>query len=145
MRNHAVAEGVLLSPTTPKVKREIDLALPVDEAWELLVETGLLEGWLAPDVDLVPEAGSPLRVRDDDGTERVGVVEEVVQAERLTFSWWPLADPERESRVDLVLVGIPTGTRLVVTETLAAGAIGASPWAARLQACARLAGAALRA
>ncbi len=127
-----------MTPTTRKVEREIDLPLPADDAWELLAEPELLEGWLAPDVDLVPEPGTPLHVREDDGTERIGVVEEVSPGERLAFSWWPLDDPRRESRVELVLVGIPTGTRLRVTETLTAGPTATARWAGRLQACRRL-------
>src|SRR3954447_13546739 len=66
MRNHVIAKGAVVPPTGPSVEREIVLPVPAKEAWDLLTDDERLEEWLAPDVDLVPEPGTPLRVREED-------------------------------------------------------------------------------
>ena len=83
MRNHVDCERSRRAAHPTSVEREIDLPVPAEEAWELLADAERLEEWLAPEVDLVPEPGTPLHVREDDGTERVGIVDDVVPGERL--------------------------------------------------------------
>jgi uncharacterized protein YndB with AHSA1/START domain len=131
--------------TRHTVEREIELPLPVEEAWDLLVDDDLLEDWLASEVDLVPEPGAPLRVREADGTERVGIVDDVEPGSRLSFRWWPRSAPEDESEVALELTEVAGGSRLVVTETFRAPATVRPAWGGRLQACAAAAGAFARA
>lgn len=135
MRNHVIAKGADVPPTGPSIEREIVLPVPAEEAWELLSDAERLEEWLAPEVDLVPEPGTPLHVRDDDGTERIGVVDAVEPGECLVFRWWPVDDPDRESTVELVLEPAVGGTRLVVVETMRSFG-GPTAWGVRLQACA---------
>jgi uncharacterized protein YndB with AHSA1/START domain len=145
MRNHVVAKGAPLPFTRHTVERLIELPLPVEDAWELLVDDDLLQDWLASEVDLVPEPGAPLRVRDADGTERVGIVGDVEPGSRLAFRWWPRTAPDDESEVVLEITEAVDGSRLVVTETFRAPATARPAWGGRLQACAAAAGALARA
>lgn len=88
----------------PVVNREVVLPVPRERAWELITEPAELEEWFGEDVDFEAEEDAPLRVDD-----REGVVEEVVESERIVFRWG-------DSRVEWALSDHPAGTRFVVTE-----------------------------
>ena len=88
----------------PVVNREVVLPVPRERAWELITEPSELEGWLGDDVEFEAEEDAPLRVDD-----REGVVEEVVEHERIVFRWG-------DSRVEWALEDAISGTRFVVTE-----------------------------
>ena len=97
-----------------RVERETLLPASPSEVWEALTDPERLEEWLAPEVELDPVEGGEVSVRDDGG-ERTGTVETVIEEERLSFTWArPGAEP---SRVDLIVEAIPAGTRLLVVET----------------------------
>jgi uncharacterized protein YndB with AHSA1/START domain len=83
------------------VEREATLPAGPDEVWEALTDDDRLEEWLgdAPDRD----------------------IEEVVEHERLTFTWE--RPGEGPSRVVFAIEAVPAGTRLVVTETQIAGPV----------------------
>ena len=97
-----------------EVEREVLLDAPPSEVWEALTDAERLEGWFANDVDFDLDRGGVFRW--DDGEVRHAVVEEVDVERRLAIRWW---DPEGtdESEVTFTLVAVPTGTRLLVTET----------------------------
>ncbi len=109
-----------------EVEREIVLDAPPEEVWEALTDPERLEEWFANDVELDLESGEGT-FRWDDGDERHAVVEELEPERRLAIRWWGPDAPE-VSRVTFTLVAIPTGTRLVVTET------ASCDWAWALQA-----------
>ncbi len=88
----------------PVVNREVVLPVDRERAWELITEPSELEEWLGDDVEFEAEEDAPLRVGD-----REGVVEEVVDSERIVFRWG-------DSRVEWALEDAPGGTRFVVTE-----------------------------
>ena len=88
----------------PVVNREVVLPVDRERAWELITEPSELEEWLGDDVEFEAEADAPLRVGD-----REGVVEEVVDSERIVFRWG-------DSRVTWALSDDPAGTRFIVTE-----------------------------
>jgi uncharacterized protein YndB with AHSA1/START domain len=88
----------------PVVNREVVLPVPRERAWELITEPSELEEWLGEDVEFEAREDAPLRVDDRDG-----VVEEVVDSERIVFRWG-------DSRVEWALSDHPAGTRFVVTE-----------------------------
>lgn len=88
----------------PVVNREVVLPVPRERAWELITEPSELEEWLGDEVEFEAEEDAPLRVGD-----REGVVEEVVDSERIVFTWG-------DSRVEWALSDHPDGTRFVVTE-----------------------------
>jgi uncharacterized protein YndB with AHSA1/START domain len=95
------------------VRREIVLPVERERAWELLTESGELEGWLADEVEFSPEEGAPLHVSWDDGSERAGVVEEVEPERRIRFVW---AGADDASEVEWILADAVAGTRLLVVE-----------------------------
>lgn len=97
-----------------EVRREITVPAPVEEVWSALTEPERLETWFANDVALELEPGGTGTFRWDDGEERRAVVEEVDPERRLAFSW-------DESRVEIELVEVEAGTRVLVTETAGAG------------------------
>jgi uncharacterized protein YndB with AHSA1/START domain len=101
----------------PTVRREIDLPVPPDRAWELITDPAELEGWLADEVELEPEEGADVHVRFDDGEERWGTVEEVDPDRRLVFRWG-------DSRVEWTLEPLEAGTRLVVVERSLSPVVG---------------------
>ena len=92
----------------PVVNREVVLPVPRERAWELITEPEELEGWLAEEVEFEPEEDAPLRITDR-GETREGVVEEVVEQERIVFRWG-------DSRVEWQLEDAVSGTRFLVTE-----------------------------
>ena len=97
------------------VQREIVVPAPVEEVWSALTEPERLEEWFANDVELDLEPGGTGVFRWDDGDERHAVVEEVVPERRFAFTW------DDESRVEIELAEVETGTRVLVTETAGAG------------------------
>ncbi len=92
------------------VERETVLPAGPDEVWEALTDDDRLEEWLAEEVELDPVEGGELSTRDGED-ERSGVVETVVEGERLSFTW---ARPggEDPSRVSFEIEPVPGGTRL---------------------------------
>lgn len=95
----------------PSVRREIDLPVPRERAWELLCAP---EEWLADDAALEPEPGGEVRADWADGVRREGVVQEVEPLERLAFRWW---GPDGEAAdVEWRLVDAVAGTRVIVSE-----------------------------
>ena len=97
-----------------EVQREIIVPAPVEEVWSALTEPSRLEEWFANDVELELEPGGEGTFRWDDGEERHAVVEEVVPERRFAFTW-------DESRVQIDLVEVDDGTRVLVRETAGAG------------------------
>jgi uncharacterized protein YndB with AHSA1/START domain len=97
-----------------EVEREIVVPAPVEEVWAALTEPARLEEWFANDVELALEPGGEGIFRWDDGDERRVRVEEILPERRFCFTW-------DESRVQIELVEVEAGTRVIVTETLGAG------------------------
>ena len=88
----------------PVVNREVVLPCDRERAWELITDPSELEGWLADEVEFEATEDAPLRIED-----REGVVETVVEGERIVFRWG-------DSRVAWELADAPGGTRFIVTE-----------------------------
>ena len=97
-----------------EVTREVVLEAPVEEVWSALTEPERLEEWFANDVELELEPGGTGTFRWDDGEERHAVVEEVVPERRFAFTW-------DEGHVEIELLEVEEGTRVLVTETAGAG------------------------
>src|ERR1700754_805803 len=94
----------LQEPPMPVVNREVVLPCDRERAWELITDPSELEGWLADDVEFEAVEDAPLRIEDRDG-----VVERVVEGERIGFRWGG-------SRVEWLLEDALEGTRFLVTE-----------------------------
>jgi uncharacterized protein YndB with AHSA1/START domain len=97
-----------------QVEREVLLDAPPSEVWEALTDAEQLEEWFANDVEFDLDRGGVFRW--DDGDVRHAVVEDVDAERRLALRWWEPGGAE-ESEVVFELEEIPSGTRLVVTET----------------------------
>ena len=113
------------------VHRAIVLPISREQAWEAVTDSEQLACWLADDVELELREGGAARFAWDDGTVRVGVVDEVAEQRRIAFRWrsdgdgagdraalpadadGPLGD---ESLVELVLDDVEGGTRVSVFE-----------------------------
>ena len=108
---------IATEPVPGTVRRERELPVPAEEAWELLRDREGLRRWLADDVDLVVEPGRSGTVRDGDESRSV-VVEEVTPGRRVALRWW--RDDEAPSDGALVDLTVePAGedrSRIVVTE-----------------------------
>jgi uncharacterized protein YndB with AHSA1/START domain len=96
------------------VQREIVVPAPVEEVWSAVTEPERLEEWFANDVELELEPGGTGTFRWDDGEERHAVVEEVDPERRFAFTW-------DDGHVEIELVEVEGGTRVLVTETAGAG------------------------
>src|SRR3954465_6403419 len=135
MRNCRVAGGAV----PPTVHREIVLPVGRERAWALLTEPAELREWLADEVELEPERGTPLRMAWADGEVREGLVEEVEEERRLRFRWDDDATGV-PSRVEWTSDDAPGGTRVTVVEAplvpleLRGVAVPWTPWSARLTA-----------
>jgi uncharacterized protein YndB with AHSA1/START domain len=125
----------------PTVRRTLDLACPAAELWRLVTAPEELSSWLGEDVALELHPGGQGRLVDEDGTTRHLAVREVVDGERLAFTWWPSDDAAAASEVTLTIEPTDEGTRLVVTEAVrwptvdtvaSAAASTASSWDIRL-------------
>jgi uncharacterized protein YndB with AHSA1/START domain len=117
------------------VTRSVLLPAAPAEVWGALTDDSALSEWLAPEVEIEPQAGGELICRYEDGEERRGEVELVEEAERLAFRWH--RDGHGPSRVELIVDAVAGGTRVTVIESgLAASAtpLLAAAWAPRLQA-----------
>ena len=97
-----------------RVERTIELEVDAAEAWAAISDPGMLERWLADEVELRPVEGAPIRFRIE-GELRPGRVERVREGRELCFTWH--REPGRTSLVELELEPCVSGTRVRVTET----------------------------
>jgi uncharacterized protein YndB with AHSA1/START domain len=93
------------------VSREIVIEAPPEEVWQAVADEDERERWLEPD----PEREIHVEVAD--------------APSRLVWWWWRGEEPA--TRVEILIVAAPAGTRVVVTESvprfplaLFAGALG---------------------
>ena len=109
--------------TRTRVVRSVRLDVDRDAAWDLVGTRDGLARWLGGDVVLDPSAGAALRVRDDDGTERVGRVVEVDVGRTLSFEW--ATDEGAASTVTVTVTDDGDGSRVTVVEEPAGGSVAA--------------------
>jgi hypothetical protein len=106
-------------PMTIEVSRAVELEGDAAEAWDLI---GDGEGWAAwmvdeSTVDVVPGGGGEIV---DDGERRDVRIDDVVDGERVTFTWWPAGYPETASSVELRIVTALPATVLEIVESFPA-------------------------
>lgn len=109
--------------TSTRVVRTVRLDVDRDAAWDLVGTEAGLARWLGGEVRLDPSAGAALRVRDDEGVERVGRVVEVDAGRTLAFEW--TTDDGAASTVTLTVDDDGDGSRVTVVEEPAGGSIAA--------------------
>ena len=98
------------------VEREVVLPVEGAAAWRLVTDQGELARWLAPEVELDPVIGGAIATEQGDGRVQVGVVEELVEGERIAFRWSDI-EGGGESTVEIDLHDAEGGTRITVVET----------------------------
>ena len=107
------------------VTREITLPLDPAAAWEAVTD---LERWLTDEGSLELEPGAEGELMLRDGETRWATVEDVRVGEHLSF-WWHAPDA-LATRVEVDLVAVSDGTRVVVVESgYASDPVCGSPWA----------------
>jgi hypothetical protein len=107
------------------VTREITLPVDPETAWDAVTD---LERWLTDDGSLELEPGAEGELTLRDGETRWATVEEVRPGEHLSF-WWHAPDA-LATLVEVSLVAVSDGTRIVVVESGYAGhPVCGSPWA----------------
>jgi uncharacterized protein YndB with AHSA1/START domain len=123
-----------------EVKRETVLRAPAGEVWDALTDERILGEWLADEAELEPVPGGRACFRFADGEEREGTVLRVEEERELAFTWARPGEPESE--VQMTLVPLVSGTRLVVVErasSTAPMAFSGAAWGVRLAALDRAA------
>lgn len=80
-----------------EVTRQVDIEAPAERVWETLTTSEGREQWLEDDPD------------------RVIVVEREEPCRRI--AWWWFSDTEPARHVDIRVVAMPAGTRVIVTES----------------------------
>lgn len=118
-----------------RITRSVELDAPADEVWRALTEPALLADWLDV-VELDVRPGGEGRIVEPDGAIRRARVDEVEDARRLALCWWPEDGSGPVSTVEFELEATPTGTRVVVIETMASASAAATAradyrWGAR--------------
>lgn len=94
------------APATAAVTRAVEVEADAGEVWAAVSDPELRSLWLD----------------DDDARARHVRLDEVEDGRRLRWTWWRPDDELGASSVEIVLAPSPTGTRVVVTETLPAPA-----------------------
>lgn len=79
------------------VTREIEIEAPVEDVWEVIATESGRDRWLEPDPD------------------RILIVEREQQPNHIAWWWWAQDTPA--THVEIEVVAIPLGARVIVTET----------------------------
>jgi uncharacterized protein YndB with AHSA1/START domain len=113
------------------ITRDLELDVPADELWQLVVDGERWSEWLTDTADVVVEPARSGTVVDDDGVERQVSIHSVVPGERVRFAWWPTDRPDESSMVELVVAPSNDGgrSRLSVIETYATAQASTMPMA----------------
>jgi uncharacterized protein YndB with AHSA1/START domain len=101
-----------------RVRRQILLPAPRDEAWAAVTEPARLTSWLAPVVELDLRPGGAARFAWPDGSERHARILEIDRPRRISFEWErnPQGTEHDSSVVEITLADAPRGTWLIVVE-----------------------------
>lgn len=108
-----------------RITRSVELDASVDDVWRAMTEPALLADWLDV-VELDVRPGGDGIIVEPGGAVRRARVDDVQPARRLALCWWPEDGSGPASTVELDLEETPTGTRIVVTETVASGSATAA-------------------
>jgi uncharacterized protein YndB with AHSA1/START domain len=107
-----------------RITRTVELDATTEDVWRALTEPELLGEWLGSAVELDVRPGGSGVIVEPDGAVRRARVDEVDPARRLALRWWPEDGAGPASTVELDLEPAGSGTRLVVTETVAPSTAG---------------------
>jgi uncharacterized protein YndB with AHSA1/START domain len=118
------------------IRRQVVLPAAPGEVWRQLTDPDEVGEWMGGRVAWELHPGGPARFDGDDGSRRVGRIEEVEPDRRLRYRWWPEDGDGPASEVTYVLTPEEEGTEVTVTErTLAPvpqDSVGWTAWDSRL-------------
>jgi uncharacterized protein YndB with AHSA1/START domain len=84
---------------TARVTREITIDATLEDVWEAVSTEEGRERWLEPDED------------------RRIVVERTLEPSHISWWWWHESDDDHPRHVEVDVVAVPDGTRVIVTES----------------------------
>lgn len=98
------------------IEREVELMATPEQIWERITDSSMISAWMGGDVDIEPRPGGSITFSPEAGPEVWGTVEEVVENERIQWSW--RTDEGRPSLIEFELSPAGQGTIVTVRETL---------------------------
>src|SRR5262245_61123463 len=117
---------------TERAGHTVTVDAPPEEVWSIVTENDELSTWLGDDAELDPVPGGQGQVVDDDGVLRHIRVEGVEEGQSIRWTWWPDADEDDVSTVEITMVPVEEGTEVRVVETApVASAAASARWAER--------------
>jgi uncharacterized protein YndB with AHSA1/START domain len=75
------------------IRRQLVLPVSTEQLWNALTDPDQVGTWFGARVEWELREGAPARFWGEDGTERLGQVEEVRPFRHLRWRWWPAEGP----------------------------------------------------
>ena len=98
------------------IEREAELMATPEQIWERITDSSMISEWMGGDVEIEPRPGGRITFSPEAGPEVWGTVEEVVEHERIQWSW--RTDEGQPSLIEFELSPADDGTIVIVRETL---------------------------
>jgi uncharacterized protein YndB with AHSA1/START domain len=103
-------------PDRVSIERSIELDAGHETVWEHLTDGTLAGIWMEGEMSITPRVGGKITINNPDAAEVWGTVEQVVEGERIQWSW--RTDEGMPTLVEIELAPSGAGTRITVRETL---------------------------
>lgn len=98
------------------ISRQLDTESEPSTVWAHLTDGDLVNVWMEGEIEIDVRPGGDIRLRRDGSPDVWGTVEESRPPERIQWSW--RTDDGMPTLVEIDLIRLPRGTRVVVKETL---------------------------
>lgn len=98
------------------IEREVELMASPEQIWERITDSSMVSEWMGGDVEIEPRPGGRITFSPEAGPDVWGTVEEVVQHERIQWSW--RTDEGQPEPIEFELSPAEDGTIVIVRETL---------------------------
>lgn len=98
------------------IEREVELKASPEQIWDRITDSSLISEWMGGDIEIEPRPGGRITFAPEAGPDIWGTVEEVVEHERIQWSW--RTDEGRPSLIEFELSPSEGGTAVIVRETL---------------------------
>lgn len=98
------------------IEREVELMATPERVWERITDSSMISEWMEGDVEIEARPGGRITFSPEAGPIVWGTVEEVVEHERIQWSW--RTDEGRPSLIEFEMSPSELGTTVTVRETL---------------------------